>query len=71
MHRGSTNDNDPDLEVVDCTDSKAEYTVLAKIEGTFSGSLAETKCAAEAKDFQYVYTETGDGSNFLLCLKDK
>ncbi|NNN31937.1 hypothetical protein HLK59_16505 [Streptomyces sp. S3(2020)] len=71
MHRGSTNDNDPDLEVVDCTSSKAEYTVLAKIEGTFSGSLAETKCAAEAKDFQYVYTETGDGSNFLLCLKDK
>lgn len=71
MHRGSTNDNDPDLEVVDCADSKAQYTVLAKIEGTFSGSLAETKCAAEAKDFQYVYTETGDGSNFLLCLKDK
>ncbi|MFF4270559.1 hypothetical protein [Streptomyces sp. NPDC001536] len=71
MHRGSTNDNDPDLEVVDCTSSKAEFTVLAKIEGTFSGSLAETKCAAEAKDFQYVYTETGDGSNFLLCLKDK
>jgi hypothetical protein len=71
MHRGSTDDNNPDLEVVDCTDAKAEYTVLAKIEGTYTGSLAETKCAAEAKDFEYVYTETGDGSNFLLCLKDK
>lgn len=71
MHRGSTNDNNPDLEVVDCTSSEAQYTVLAKIEGDYSGSLAETKCAAEAKDFEYIYTETGDGSNFLLCLKDK
>ncbi|MBE8471518.1 LppU/SCO3897 family protein [Streptomyces justiciae] len=71
MHRGSSDDNNPDLEVVDCTSSKAQYTVLAKIEGTFSGTLAETKCAAEAKDFQYVYTESGDGTDFLLCLKDK
>ncbi|OPG09384.1 hypothetical protein B1R27_06390 [Streptomyces sp. GKU 895] len=71
MHRGSSDDNNPDLEVVDCGSSKAQFTVLAKIEGTFSGSLAETKCAAEAKDFQYVYTESGDGTDFLLCLKDK
>ncbi|NUS80094.1 MAG: hypothetical protein HOV70_28340, partial [Streptomyces sp.] len=68
---GSTNDNDPDLEVVDCSSSKAQFTVLAKIEGTFSGTLGETKCAAEAKDFQYTYTESGDGTDFLLCLKDK
>ncbi|NUR40079.1 MAG: hypothetical protein HOV73_08350, partial [Streptomyces sp.] len=68
---GSTNDNDPDLEVVDCSSSKAQFTVLAKIEGTFSGTLAETKCTAEAKDFQYTYTESGDGTDFLLCLKDK
>ncbi|KUN24327.1 hypothetical protein AQJ23_22430 [Streptomyces antibioticus] len=71
MHRGSTDDNDPDLEVVDCSSSKAQYTVLAKIEGSFGDSLAQTKCAAEAKDFQYVYTESGDGKDFLLCLKDK
>ncbi|MFF9059081.1 hypothetical protein ACIRPQ_09095 [Streptomyces sp. NPDC101213] len=70
MHRGSTNDNDPDLEVVECSSSKAQYVVLAKVKGDFSQVSAETKCATEAKDFQYTYTETGDGSNFLLCLKD-
>ncbi|MFE9677661.1 hypothetical protein ACFYO5_26645 [Streptomyces sp. NPDC006259] len=70
MHRGSTNDNDPDLEVVECSSSKAQYVVLAKVKGDFSASSAETKCTEQAKDFQYSYTETGDGSNFLLCLKD-
>ncbi|MFD5266795.1 hypothetical protein [Streptomyces sp. NPDC058335] len=70
MHRGSTNDNDPDLEVVECSSSKAQYVVLAKVEGDYSAVSAETKCSEKAKDFQYSYTETGDGSNFLLCLKD-
>jgi hypothetical protein len=32
--------------------------------------MAQSKCEAEAKDFQYVYTESGDGKDFLLCLKD-
>ncbi|MEV6403150.1 LppU/SCO3897 family protein [Streptomyces bobili] len=70
MHRGSTNDNDPDLEIVECSSSKAQYVVLAKVKGDYSAVSAETKCSTEAKDFQYTYTETGDGSNFLLCLKD-
>ncbi|MFH9012891.1 hypothetical protein ACH4C6_16055 [Streptomyces sp. NPDC017943] len=71
MHRGSTNDNDPDLEVVDCKDAAAQYEVLAKIEGKFlTDTLASSKCESEAKDFQYVYTQSGDGKDFLLCLKD-
>lgn len=70
MHRGSQNDNNPDLEVVKCTDSKAEFKVLAKIEGSFSSTEADNKCTSKAPDFQYAYTETGDGSSFLLCLKD-
>ncbi|WP_443073745.1 LppU/SCO3897 family protein [Streptomyces sp. NBC_01478] len=70
MHRGSTSDTNPDLEVVKCSDSKAEYVVLAKISGTYSETAADAKCTAAAKDFQYSYTESGDGSNFLLCLKD-
>lgn len=70
MHRGSTNDNNPDLEVVKCSDTKAQYVVLAKISGDFSQTAAETKCTAAAKDFQYSYTQSGDGSDFLLCLKD-
>ncbi|MDN0199332.1 hypothetical protein [Streptomyces sp. S.PNR 29] len=71
MHRGSTNDNDPDLEVVDCKDTKAQYVVLAKIEGSYlTETMASSKCEAEAKDFQYTYTESGDSKDFLLCLKD-
>ncbi|MER5178618.1 hypothetical protein ABT009_09640 [Streptomyces sp. NPDC002896] len=71
MHRGSTNDNNPDLEVVECSDAKAQYKVLAKIDGSFTSLTADKKCSDEAPDFQYAYTETGDGNNFLLCLKDK
>ncbi|MEU5275986.1 LppU/SCO3897 family protein [Streptomyces asoensis] len=70
MHRGSSNDNDPDLEVVKCDSSQAQYIVLAKVKGTYTQLTADSKCEAEAKDFQYSYTESGDGSNFLLCLKD-
>ncbi|MFC9506496.1 hypothetical protein [Streptomyces sp. NPDC057002] len=71
MHRGSTSDNNPDLEVVKCSDAKAQYVVLAKIEGSFlTDTLASSKCESAAKDFQYSYTESGDGKDFLLCLKD-
>ncbi|AQS68685.1 hypothetical protein [Streptomyces pactum] len=70
MHRGSSSDSDPDLEVVDCGDAKAQYVVLAKVEGSYSALTAESKCSESAKDFQYSYTESGSGSDFLLCLKD-
>ncbi|MFV0134864.1 hypothetical protein ACLGIH_16785 [Streptomyces sp. HMX87] len=70
MHRGSTNDNNPDLEVVECSSSEAQFVVLAKVDGSFSSLTAESKCRAEAKDFQYSYVQSGDGSDFLLCLKD-
>lgn len=70
MHRGSTSDTSPDLKVVKCSDSKAQYVVLAKISGDYSRTEADAKCSAAAKDFQYSYTQTGKGSDFLLCLKD-
>jgi hypothetical protein len=71
MHRGSTSDNNPDLEVVACDNAKAQFKVLAKIEGSYlTQTLASSKCEAAAKDFQYTYTESGDGKDFLLCLKD-
>lgn len=70
MNRGSTSDSNPDLEVVDCGDAKAQYVVLAKVKGSFSALTAESKCSKEAEDFQYSYTESGSGSDFLLCLKD-
>ncbi|WP_329219054.1 hypothetical protein OG352_21735 [Streptomyces sp. NBC_01485] len=70
MHRGSNSDDNPDLEVVKCDSTQAQYIVLAKVEGTYTQVTADSKCAEKAKDFQYSYTETGDNSNFLLCLKD-
>ncbi|MFF1543026.1 hypothetical protein [Streptomyces sp. NPDC058291] len=70
MHRGNKSDNDPDLEVVKCDSSQAQYIVLAKIDGTYTQLTADSKCEEKAKDFQYSYTESGDGTNFLLCLKD-
>ncbi|WP_327316350.1 LppU/SCO3897 family protein [Streptomyces sp. NBC_01235] len=70
MHRGNSDDDNPDLEVVKCDSSQAQYIVLAKVEGTYSQLTADSKCEEKAKDFQYSYTESGDGSNFLLCLKD-
>ncbi|MER5400405.1 hypothetical protein [Streptomyces sp. NPDC002599] len=70
MHRGSSNSTNPDLEVVECSSSQAEYIVLAKVEGSFTSAAADSKCEEKAKDFQYSYTESGDGSDFLLCLKD-
>ncbi|MDQ0582143.1 LppU/SCO3897 family protein [Streptomyces rishiriensis] len=70
MHRGSSSDDNPDLEVVKCDSSQAQYIVLAKIKGTYTQVTADSKCAEQAKDYQYQYTETGGSSNFLLCLKD-
>ncbi|MFD4986047.1 hypothetical protein [Streptomyces sp. NPDC058374] len=70
MHRGNDDDNNPDLEVVECGSGQAEYKVLAKIEGKFTGMIAQSKCEAEAKGFKYAYTETGDSKSFVLCLDD-
>jgi len=70
MHRGSGNDSSPDLEVVECSSSNAQYIVLAKVEGSFTSLTADSKCEEKAKDFQYSYVETGKSNSFLLCLKD-
>jgi hypothetical protein len=71
MHRGSTDDTNPDLEVVDCSSSKAQYVVLAKVKGSYTTEIkASTKCETEAKDFKYTYTQSDKSSDFLLCLKD-
>ncbi|MGW5467439.1 LppU/SCO3897 family protein [Streptomyces chartreusis] len=51
---------DPDLEVVDCSDSKAAYKVAEKKDDTSTG--CDRNKYAE-------YTQTGDGDNFTLCLE--
>ncbi|MEV0090527.1 hypothetical protein [Streptomyces sp. NPDC050738] len=71
MHRGSASATDPDLKVVDCSDAKAQYKVLAKIKGDFSRTEASAKCTEAVKDaFQYTYTQTNSGSSFLLCIAE-
>ncbi len=52
---------DPDLEVVDCSDSKAAYKVAEKQDGT-SANCDRTKYAE--------YTETRKGDSFTLCLAE-
>jgi len=49
---------DPDLEVVDCSSSKAKYKVEQKKDN--SGGCDRTKYAE--------YTESGKGTNLTLCL---
>lgn len=52
---------DPDLEVVDCGDAKAQYKVAEKKDGTSEG-CDRTKYSE--------YTETGGSSDFTLCLEE-
>ncbi|MDG4857420.1 hypothetical protein P8605_04480 [Streptomyces sp. T-3] len=51
--------SNPDLEVVDCGDSKAKYKVAEKKDG--SGSCDLTKYSQ--------YRESGSGDSFTLCLE--
>ncbi|MFJ4687850.1 hypothetical protein ACIQNG_20085 [Streptomyces sp. NPDC091377] len=57
------------MEVVDCGSAEANAEVLKKIEGNFSSVTAETECR-EVTGATSFYAETGDGAEFLLCLKD-
>ncbi|NBM19354.1 hypothetical protein [Streptomyces sp. GC420] len=52
---------DPDLEVVECGNSKAAYKVVQKKDGA-SASCDRTKYAQ--------YTQSGDGPSFTLCLEE-
>ncbi|MET7679439.1 hypothetical protein [Streptomyces sp. NPDC005423] len=61
MHRGSSSATNPDLEVVDCGSSKAQYKVVQKKSGT-SASCDRTKYSE--------YTESKDSNSFTLCLED-
>ncbi|MFI7408258.1 hypothetical protein ACIBU0_06270 [Streptomyces sp. NPDC049627] len=52
---------DPDLEVVDCGDSKAAYKVAEKKDGTTAGC---------DRNKYSEYTQSGDGDSFTLCLEE-
>ncbi|NDZ77064.1 hypothetical protein G3I19_00705 [Streptomyces sp. SID10853] len=60
MHRGSSSDTNPELEVVDCNDAKAQYKVAEKKDG--DETCDRTKYNS--------YTETGGSKDFTLCLTD-
>ncbi|MFI9611105.1 hypothetical protein ACIHCM_05320 [Streptomyces sp. NPDC052023] len=55
------------MEVVDCTSSEAEVKVLKKVDGHFTEITAEPACRTVENVTGY-YAETGDGTEFLLCL---
>ncbi|MEU2287366.1 hypothetical protein ABZ614_36585 [Streptomyces sp. NPDC013178] len=65
----SSSASDDVLEVVDCSSSGAEVKVLKKVKGHYTELTAETECRKVSGATSY-YAETGDGDEFLLCLKD-
>ncbi|MEU6530919.1 hypothetical protein ABZ869_17250 [Streptomyces sp. NPDC046928] len=65
----SASSSSDEMEVVDCTSSEAEAKVLKKIDGTYTSFTAETECRKVSGATSF-YAQTGDGDNFLLCLRD-
>ena len=65
----STSSSSDRMEVVDCTSADAEAKVLKKVKGHYTTFTAEPECAKVSGATSY-YAETGDGAEFLLCLKD-
>jgi len=57
----ASSSTDPDLEVVDCGDSKAKYKVAQKKDGA-TGGCDRTKYSE--------YTQSGKGDSFTLCLEN-
>lgn len=55
------NTKNPDLEVVDCSNSKAKFKVAQKKDGT--GSVCDLTKYSQ-------YNETGGSKDFTLCLSD-
>ncbi|MEU1512447.1 hypothetical protein ABZ490_09835 [Streptomyces sp. NPDC005811] len=64
MHNEGT-DSNADLNEVDCSDSKAQYKVVQK----FDGSSDDSKCEA-VTDATISYVQYGGGHDVVLCLKE-
>ena len=62
MHNEGT-DSNADLNEVDCSDSKAQYKVVEK----FDGSRDESKCEA-VTEATISYVQYGGGHDVVLCL---
>ncbi|MET8827620.1 hypothetical protein ABZX40_16905 [Streptomyces sp. NPDC004610] len=64
----SASSSSNEMEIVECASADAEVEVLKKVDGTFTSLTAETECR-KVEGATSFYTQTGDGSEFLLCLK--
>ncbi|MGW0737451.1 LppU/SCO3897 family protein [Streptomyces sp. NPDC002851] len=61
----------PDLEVVECGDSSAEYEVVKRIDDTLDGSKCEGVAGATRPySEQTSGSRRSSGEQFVLCLKD-
>ncbi len=68
-HETSTNathDSNPDITMLPCSDSRADYKVIAKVSGTTDG---DTACA-KYPDANSSYYQDNGVSSFVLCLED-
>ncbi|GAB2575023.1 hypothetical protein GCM10027168_04930 [Streptomyces capparidis] len=65
QNKGS--DSDPDIKIVDCTDSAAQAKVLKKVKDTTLGNLS---CqSVDGWNGAYYFQKVG-GDSFVLCLGD-
>ena len=62
----ATNDSDPDITMLPCSDPRATYKVVAKVPGTTDG---DTACASYPDANSSYYQDNGV-SSFVLCLED-
>jgi len=54
----------PDVSVVDCGSSDAEYKIIGKIDGSANAD----DCAAQYPDYAVAYSEERGSSKYTLCL---
>ncbi|WP_405819214.1 hypothetical protein OG241_28755 [Streptomyces sp. NBC_01390] len=64
LHNDGT-DSDADLNEVDCSSDKAQFTVVEK----FDDSSDENKCQTVTESTIY-YVQSGSGHDVVLCLKE-
>jgi hypothetical protein len=58
------------VKVVDCSSADAQYKVVKRVDGHYDETSANVKCPQVAPDATTFYAQTGQGNDFLLCLKE-
>jgi len=64
-------ENDNDIKTVDCTDGKAKWKVVGRLDGGSNSASVEVDCKAYPTAEAVVYTTGGRrSSGYRLCLEE-